>query len=133
MSGLGPLPIHFQREAARLNQAGITSWKQLAGLGDPVLRTLGRAGGASEARLLRLRSQARLMVEVDLSAAEASLLLHAGIATTAGLARADPGQLERQVMRLQHRLLGRAATPIATTTLRTWIRRARDASGRSLN
>ena len=133
MSGLGPLPPHFAREAARLQRAGIDSWSALASLPDRQLRELGEAGGASEARLLRLRAQAQLMVAVDLSAAEASLLLLAGIATAAGLAQADPQRLERQVGRLQRQLLGRAAPPIDGVLLREWIRRARQSSGRPGN
>ena len=133
MSGLGPLPPHFAREAARLRRAGIDSWSALASLPDRQLRELGEAGGASEARLLRLRAQAQLMVAVDLSAAEASLLLLAGIATAAGLAQADPQRLERQVGRLQRQLLGRAAPPIDGVLLREWIRRARQSSGRPGN
>jgi hypothetical protein len=133
MSELGPLPPHFAREATRLRQAGIDSWRALAGLPDRQLRELGEAGGASEARLLRLRAQAQLMVAVDLSAPEASLLLLAGIATPAGLAQADPERLERQVGRLQRQLLGTAATPIDGVLLREWIRRARQSSGRPGN
>jgi hypothetical protein len=134
VSGLGPLPPHFAREAARLRQAGIDSWSVLASLPDRQLRELGAAGGgASEARLLRLRAQARLMVAVDLSASQASLLLLAGIATAAGLAQADPQRLERQVGRLQRQLLGRAAPPIDGGLLREWILRARRSSGRPGN
>jgi hypothetical protein len=127
------VPPHFAREAARLRQAGIDSWSVLANLTDRHLRELGEAGGASEARLLRLRAQARLMVAVDLSAPQASLLLLAGIATAAGLAQADPQRLERQVGRLQRQLLGRAATPIDGVLLREWIRRAQQSSGRPGN
>jgi hypothetical protein len=133
MSGLGPLPPHFAREAARLRLAGIDNWSVLANLTDRQLRELGEAGGASEARLFRLRAQARLMVAVDLSAPEASLLLLAGIATAGGLAQADPQRLERQVGRLQRQLLGRAATPIDGVLLREWIRRARQSSSRPGN
>jgi len=133
VSGLGPVPPHFAREAARLRQAGIDSWSVLANLTDRQLREMGEVGGASEARLLRLRAQARLMVAVDLSAPQASLLLLAGIATAGGLAQADPQRLERQVGRLQRQLLGRAATPIDGVLLREWIRRARQSSGRPGN
>jgi hypothetical protein len=133
VSELGPLPPHFDREAARLRLAGIDSWTALGALPDRQVRELAQAGGASEARLLRLRAQARLMVAVDLSAPEASLLLLAGIATAAGLAQADPERLERQVGRLQRQLLGRAATPIDALTLRRWIRRAQQTTGRPGN
>jgi hypothetical protein len=88
------------------------------------LRRLGRSGGASESRLIKLRGQARLVVEVGLEPAEAALLLYAGIASRAGLAQADPHRLLVQMGRLQRSLTGMAAPLLDLTTLREWIRRA---------
>ncbi|MCP9882549.1 DUF4332 domain-containing protein [Cyanobium sp. Alchichica 3B3-8F6] len=118
------LPIHFQREQRQLEQAGIKNWQALAAVADGELRRLGRAGGASEARLIKLRGQARLVVEVGLEPAEAALLLYAGIASRAGLAAADPHQLLVQMGRLQRSLTGMAAPMLDLTTLRSWILRA---------
>jgi hypothetical protein len=118
------LPPHFAAEARRLAEAGITSWQQLADLDAPALRQLGRAGGASEARLLRLQGQARLLLALELPPADAALLLHAGIATPAGLAQADPHRLLQQIQRLQRRLMGPNAPLLDLVTLRLWMRRA---------
>ena len=63
---LGALPAHFRREQQQLEAAGICSWKALAELNDASLRQFGRQGGASERRLIKLRGQARLVVEVGL-------------------------------------------------------------------
>jgi hypothetical protein len=119
------LPAHFQREQRQLEGAGIHSWAQLANLDDADLRQLGRRGGASEARLIKLRGQARLVVEVGLEPAEAALLLYAGIASRAGLAAADPHRLLVQMGRLQRSLTGMAAPLLDLTTLQGWIQRAR--------
>jgi hypothetical protein len=118
------LPAHFQREQRQLERAGIASWAQLAHVDDGHLRRLGRSGGASEARLIKLRGQARLVVEVGLEPAEAALLLYAGIANRAGLANADPHRLLVQMGRLQRSLTGMAAPLLDLTTLQSWIRRA---------
>ena len=118
------LPIHFQREQRQLELAGIEDWPQLAGLQDQDLRRLCRSGGASEARLIKLRGQARLVVEVGLEPAEAALLLYAGIASRAGLAASDPHQLLVQMGRLQRSLTGMASPLLDLTTLSEWIRRA---------
>jgi hypothetical protein len=118
------LPAHFQREQRQLERAGIASWAQLARVDDGHLRRLGRSGGASEARLIKLRGQARLVVEVGLEPAEAALLLYAGIANRAGLANADPHRLLVQMGRLQRSLTGMAAPLLDLTTLQSWIRRA---------
>lgn len=118
------LPAHFQREQRQLEGAGIGSWEQLAQLNDGDLRRLGRSGGASEARLIKLRGQARLVVEVGLEPAEAALLLYAGIANRAGLAAADPHRLLVQMGRLQRNLTGMAAPLLDLTTLQGWIQRA---------
>jgi len=90
--GLESLPAHFHRERAVLREAGVCTWRRLAEVSPERLRELARPGAASEARLLRLRAQASLMVAADLAPEHASLLLHAGIAEPRALAEADlPG------------------------------------------
>ena len=130
---LGRLPRHLQREQSQLEAAGIIHWRQLARLSDSQLRQLSRPGGASEAGLIKLRGQARLVVEVDLEPAEAALLLYAGIADPRGLAAADPHQLHRSLGRLQRSLTGEAVPIVELATLWRWIQRARQGSGRSSN
>jgi len=119
---------HLRREQRRLEAAGIGSWRQLAALNDAALRQLAAAGEASEQRLTLLRGQARLVDGVGLEPEVAALLLHAGIASPAGLAAADPQQLLVQVGRLQRGLLGRAAPPTTLAAVQGWIRRARQAA-----
>ncbi len=130
---LGRLPRHLQREQSQLEAAGILHWPQLARLSDAQLRQLSRPGGASEAGLIKLRGQARLVVAVALEPAEAALLLYAGIADPRGLAAADPHQLHRSIGRLQRSLTGEAVPMLELATLRRWIERARQGSGRSSN
>ncbi|MBE9172883.1 DUF4332 domain-containing protein [Cyanobium sp. LEGE 06143] len=120
------MPPHFVREERQLTAAGIGSWSGLAGLDDTALRRLGRAGGASEARLIRLRGQARLVIDVGLEPAEAALLLYAGVPDRRALAEADPQRLLVQMGRLQRRLTGLAAPMLSLARLRQWIQRARD-------
>lgn len=129
--GLDDLPPHFQRERAVLREAGIRGWEGLAGQSPERLRALARPGGASEARLLRLRAQARLMTATGLTPKEASLLLHAGIVEARALATSDPQRLLVQVNRLGRQLLGPNATPVSLATVRGWIRAA--ATSRSAN
>jgi hypothetical protein len=121
------------REERCLRRSGIDSWEGLAGLDDRRLRQLAASGEASEARLIRLRGQARLVAAVGLAPEEAALLLHAGIAGPAGLANADPQRLQIQLGRLQRRLTGAALPPVDLPRALDWIRRARKASGRSGN
>jgi predicted RecB family nuclease len=121
------------REQRRLRQAGIESWAALAELDDRRLRELAASGEASEARLIRLRGQARLVTQVGLAPEEAALLLHGGIASAAGLADADPQRLLLQLGRLQRRLTGAAVPPLELPRVLAWIRRARQSSGRSPN
>ncbi len=127
------LPPHFSREAARLQSQGIGDWQTLANLDDASLRQLARGGGASEARLIKLRGQARLVIDVGVSPADAALLLYSGIANRQGLAQADPDRLLLQVGRFQRQLMGRAAVAIDPALVRRWIRQARHPAGRSPN
>jgi hypothetical protein len=130
--GFAP-PSAYRQEVLLLRQQGIGSWEAVAALDPPRIRRLASRSPGSEARLIRLRGQARLVVEVDLAPPEAALLLHAGIADPAGLAAADPHDLHRQVGRLQRRLTGQAMAPIPLSTVRGWILRAANAPGRSGN
>ena len=128
------LPVHFSQEQQRLAAAGIHSWQQLADLDPARLRQLGRMPGASEARLIRLQGQARLVAALGLAPADAALLLHAGIATARGLQQADPHRLLQQIHRLQRQLTGQAVPLVDLATLRCWmVKAAAVASGRSWN
>lgn len=128
-----PLPRHFQREQQVLQQQGIDSWPALAALSDQQLRHLASSGGALERQLRKLRGQAQLVVELDLEPEEAALLLYAGIASCRGLADASPQQLLTQLGRLERSLLGMAPPRLDAATVRRWIQRAQQRSGRSRN
>jgi hypothetical protein len=93
MTGFQALPAHAQRERAALERMGCHDWPALAQLQDQELAQLASAGGASLATLVRLRGQARLVVELDLHPGQAALLLHAGVPDRRSLASADPQQL----------------------------------------
>jgi len=127
------LPKHFQKEEKVLRQNGVTSWEELAALSDPQLRVLSSQGGALERQLRKLRGQAQLVVELDLEPEEAALLLYAGIASCRGLADASPQQLLTQLGRLERSLLGMAPPRLDAATVRRWIQRAQQRSGRSRN
>ena len=124
---------HFRQEQRQLERCGLDSWQALAQLADHDLRRLAADGRASEQRLRRLRGQARLIEEVGLTPAQASLLLYAGIPSRAALAEAQPETLLRQLGRFQRQLLGREAPPLDLALVLAWIRRARAGPGRSPN
>ena len=128
-----PLPRHFQREEVVLRQQGVNSWNDLAVLTDHDLRQLASRGGALERQLRKLRGQAQLVAELGLEPHEAALLLYAGIASSRGLAQASPQQLLTQLGRLERSLTGLAPARINATTVRDWIQRAQQATGRSRN
>jgi hypothetical protein len=114
-----------------LRAAGIGDWGGLAQLEDARLRKLAAPGQASEARLKRLRAQARLIGDLQLRPEEASLLLHAGIPGAAALGGGDPQRLLNQVHRLQRRLTGPSVPLLAMATLRLWIGRAQASRSRN--
>jgi hypothetical protein len=132
-SSLYPLPPHFRNEQRVLEEHGVSCWRELAHLPDTELRNLSRRGGALERQLRKLRGQARLVVELDLQPHEAALLLYAGIASSRGLADASPQQLLTQLGRLERTLTGLAPARVDAATVRGWIARARQVTGRSPN
>ncbi len=129
--GFGVVPHQFRHEVKLLAAAGIGDWPALARVEDAPLRRLAASGLASEARLRRLRAQARLLEDLELTPQEASLLLHAGIPASEALLVADPQRLLNQVHRLQRRLTGPAVPLLPMETLRLWIRRARASRSRN--
>jgi hypothetical protein len=129
--GFGAVPHQFRSEVRVLRAAGIGDWGGLAQLEDSRLRQLAAPGQASEARLKRLRAQARLIGDLHLRPEEASLLLHAGIPGAAALGGADPQRLLNQVHRLQRRLTGPSVPLLAMATLRLWIGRAQASRSRN--
>jgi len=129
--GFGAVPHQFRAEVKVLRAAGIGDWGGLAQLEDTRLRQLAAPGQASEARLKRLRAQARLIGDLQLRPEEASLLLHAGIPGSAALGGADPQRLLNQVHRLQRRLTGPSVPLLAMATLRLWIGRAQASRSRN--
>lgn len=126
------LPRHFFREARVLAEAGIHAWADLAPVEDSGLRQLVQRSLASEARLRRLRAQARLIVGLDLPAEAAALLLHGGIPDVSSLAVADPDDLLRRLQRLERSLL-QGQSRLQLLDLQGWILRARRQTGRSRN
>ena len=128
---LDPLPRHFRNEERALQRHGVASWDELAALSDGQLRLLASQGRALERQLRKLRGQAQLIVELQLQPHEAALLLYAGIASSRGLAQASPQQLLTQLGRLERSLTGMAPARIDASTVRLWIQRAQQASGRS--
>ena len=129
--GFGAVPHQFRSEVRVLRAAGIGDWGGLAPLEDARLRQLAAPGQASEARLKRLRAQARLIGDLHLRPEEASLLLHAGIPGAVALGGADPQRLLNQVHRLQRRLTGPSVPLLAMATLRLWIGRAQASRSRN--
>jgi hypothetical protein len=128
MAGFQHLPAHARQERAALEQAGCHDWPGLAEMADQELAQLARTEGASLPTLVRLRGQARLVVELDLNPGQAALLLHAGIPDRRSLDAADPQQLWRQTGRLQRRLTGSAVQPPDLAQVLRWIARARRAT-----
>ncbi|MFM7269940.1 MAG: DUF4332 domain-containing protein [Cyanobium sp.] len=127
-----PAPA-YRHELALLQREGWDSWQAVAALDAQAIRTLCRSSPGSEARLIRLRGQARLVVAIDLAPGDAALLLHAGVADPRGLAAADAHTLHRQIGRLQRRLSATGLPPISLTTVRGWVVQAAVAAGRSWN
>jgi hypothetical protein len=128
MAGFQALPAHAQRERRALERAGCHDWPALALLGERELAEIAVAGSASVATLVRLRGQARLVVDLQLDPSQAALLLHAGIPDRRSLAAADPQQLWRQTGRLQRTLTGTAVPPPDLAQVQRWIRQARRAT-----
>ena len=125
MAEFRDLPQSFRREQQELEAAGLKRWEQLRDLSDIELSRLCRSGRASARNLKRLRAIAALVCDLEMAPQDATLLMHAGIASRAALAGSTPERIVQQTGRLERSLgTGRPAV-VDLPKARRWIERAR--------
>lgn len=121
----GSLPASFRHEQTQLLAAGITTWRELRDLKEIQLSKVVK-GQATARNLKRLRGMANLVCDLDLAAADAALLMHAGLATVTALAATDPQSIVQQTGRLERQLnIGRPPV-VDLATAQRWIQLARN-------
>ena len=121
----GSLPASFRHEQTQLLAAGITTWKALMEMEETQLSRVIK-GQATARNLKRLRGMAALVCELNLAAADAALLLHAGLGTVGALAASDPQTIVRQTGRLERQLNSGRPPVVDLATAHRWIELARN-------
>ncbi|HGY5532001.1 MAG: DUF4332 domain-containing protein [Prochlorococcus sp.] len=120
------LPQSFRHEHAQLINAGITTWIALKHLEGNELNNLTKGSLATVRNLKRLQGIAALVCELNLNPANAALLVHSGLATTAVLAAASPNDVVRQTGRLQRQLNSNQQSLVNLATASRWIQLAKN-------
>ena len=95
---------NFKEEEEALSSDGIRTWASLKNLNDEALLLLVKSSRATKANLQRLRGIARLLCELNISHAEAALLMHSGIASIKALSSLTPQQLVQKTGRFERQL-----------------------------
>ena len=120
------LSRNFHEEEKQLLSKGINTWLSLTRLKDEEISALVRNGRSTTLNLKRLRGIAKLVCELNISQADAALLMHAGISSVNALANLTPQELIQKTGRLE-RQLNTGREPIVNLAIaNNWIKKARN-------
>ena len=120
------LPKNFHEEEKQLLSKGINTWLSLKSLKDEEFSALALSGRSTTRNLKRLRGIATLICEINLTQADAALLLHSGISSVEALAKLTPQELIHKTGRLE-RQLNTGRKPIVNLTIaNSWIQKAKN-------
>ncbi len=101
---LSDLPENFREEKKQLLEEGFNTWLSVKKLKDSEITELAQKGRSTTHNLNRLRGIATLICDINLSQADAALLIHAGIASAKALAALNPQELIQATGRLERQL-----------------------------
>ncbi len=125
---LKDLPKHFQEEEKQLHAYGIFDWNSLKNLKDEDLFLITQRSLATSKNLFRLRGMATLIGELNLSQAEAALLLHSGIPSAKALASLTPLEVIKKTSRFTRQLYRENGNLINLVKVNSWIKNAKRAN-----
>ena len=122
------LSKNFKDEVKQLHSKGLNNWESIRNLEDKELYYLAEKNLASIRNLKILRGMAQFICQINLSQAEAALLLHAGISSLATLTSLTPSELVQRTGRLERQLnLGRKPY-LDIRIAKKWIENAKRAN-----
>ncbi len=119
------LPINYRHEKSFFIQNNLTNFEKLSNLSDlDINEILRKSSLCTLNNLNKIRAIAIFKKEIEISPAQAYLLLHCGIGSIKSLALSTPYELERKIGRLERSLRVKSETDITIHLLKKWIKRA---------
>ncbi len=123
---LQDLSKNFHEEEKLLLAHGISTWFSLKSLTDRQISALVKNGRGTSRNFKRLRGIATLVCDLNLSQANAALLMHAGIASITALASLTPQELIQKTGRLERQLRTGREPVLDLTKAHSWIQKAKN-------
>ncbi len=124
---LEKLPKHFEAEEKQLLSLGFNSWSLINELNYKDLSIIEKKARITKNNLSRIKGMASFICEIDLSQAEAALLLHAGVPSIYALAELTPPELVQRTGRLERQLIKGMKGSLDLQKASKWINSAKRA------
>ena len=119
------LPNNFRHEKSYFIQNNLTNVEKLSNLSDVDINAILRKSSLCTLNnLKKIRAIAIFKKEIEISPAEAYLLLHCGIGSIKSLSLSTPYELISKIGRLERSLRVKSETDINVSLLKKWIKRA---------
>ena len=120
------LPSNYRHEKIFLSKENLNNWEILSKLTDSNLnKIIHYYPLCTESRLRKIRAIANLIIKLDITPAQAYILLHSGISTLKTLSMQNPHGLEKKIGRLQRKLNVKVVSYIDYQLLNEWINKAK--------
>ena len=121
------LPTNFRHEKSFFIQNNTKEIETLINLTDLDINEIQKKSPLCTLNnLKKIRTIAIFKKEIAISPAEAYLLLHCGVGSLKSLSLSTPYELERKIGRLERSLRVKTKINITHTTLKKWIKRAKE-------
>ena len=119
------LPNNFRHEKSFFIQNNLNNFEKISNLSDiDINEILRKSSLCTLNNLKKIRAIAIFKKEIEISPAEAYLLLHCGIGSIKSLSLSTPYELISKIGRLERSLRVKSETDITISHLKKWIKKA---------
>ena len=121
------LPVNFRHEKDFLKNKKLNTWESINKLTDiQISHFLQQKSLCTESRLRKIRAIALFIIELNLTAHQAYLLLHSGIGSLKTLSTLNPDSLKQKICRLERKMGVKTQSDINQKLLKDWIKRSKE-------
>ena len=120
------LPENFRHEKYYLHKKNLNNFQELSRLEDSELNEIVRSSPLCTIKNLRkIRAVASFNCEINISPHQAYILLHSGISSVKSLSLLNPHEIKQKIERLERFIGTKSKTNITLSSLKDWIKRAK--------
>ena len=127
ISDLEILPSNYRHEREFLKSNNLNTWESIHKLNDmKISHLLQKKSLCTESRFKKIRAIALFIIELNLTAHQAYLLLHSGIGSLKTLSTYNPYTLRQKIGRLERKMGVRTQLNLNQKLLKDWIKRSKN-------